>query len=121
MEAPTGVNFREGEATTFVDVVAIYASGGGPVFPLSRGPRAAYGTGGMASGNAASRISSNTLSSPAVRFNRSRPQWVQRWINTQRPSPRTVTAIGSIPPVQPAFRSPGTLRSRCRDHRQLGQ
>jgi hypothetical protein len=26
-----------------------------------------------------------------------------------------------MPPGQPAFRSPGTLRSRCLDHRQLGQ
>src|SRR5215469_15837850 len=42
-------------------------------------------------------------------------------MSIQRCSPRTVTAIGSIPPGQPAFRSPGVLRSRCLDHRQWGQ
>jgi len=80
-----------------------------------------YGTGGMASGNAASCISRSMLSSAAVLFRRSRPQRVQRWISTQRRSPRTVTAIGSMPPGHSALRSPGTLRSRCLDQRQRGQ
>lgn len=83
------------------------------------GPAWAYG--GMVSGIAANCISSSTLSSAAVRLRRRRPQRVQRWMSIQRRSPRTVTAIGSIPPGQSAFRSPGTLRSRCLDHRQLGQ
>jgi len=82
---------------------------------------AANGTNGVANGSAANCINTRTLSSPAVLLRRSRPQWVHRWISTQRPSPRTVTAIGSMPPEQSAFRSPGTLRSRCRDHRQAGQ
>lgn len=75
----------------------------------------------MVSGSAASRINSSRLSSPAVRFSRSRPQSVHRWTSTHRPLPRTVTAIGSIPPLQAASRSPGALRSRCLDHRQDGQ
>jgi hypothetical protein len=82
---------------------------------------ASGGRSGVASGSAASCSSASTLSSAAVLFSRRRPQWVHRWINTQRRSPRTVTAIGSIPPGQPDFRSPGTLRSRCLDHRQRGQ
>jgi hypothetical protein len=82
---------------------------------------ASGGRSGVASGSAASCSSASMLSSAAVLFSRRRPQWVHRWINTQRRSPRTVTAIGSIPPGQPDFRSPGTLRSRCLDHRQRGQ
>jgi hypothetical protein len=54
-------------------------------------------------------------------LSRRRPQSVHRWMRTHRPSPRTVTAIGSIPPEQVALRSPGTLRSRCLDQRQAGQ
>src|SRR5215469_387 len=42
-------------------------------------------------------------------------------MSIHRRSPRTVTAIGSMPPGHSAFRSPGTLRSRCLDHKQLGQ
>lgn len=42
-------------------------------------------------------------------------------MSIHRRSPRTVTAIGSMAPGQSAFRSPGTLRSRCRDHKQTGQ
>jgi dihydrofolate reductase len=87
----------------------------------SGGASASRGRGGVASGSAASCSSASMLSSAAVLFSRRRPQWVHRWINTQRRSPRTVTAIGSIPPGQPDFRSPGTLRSRCLDHRQRGQ
>jgi hypothetical protein len=79
------------------------------------------GNGGMVSGSAASCINSSKLSSPAIRLSRRRPQSVHRWMRTHRPSPRTVTAIGSIPPEQVALRSPGTLRSRCLDQRQAGQ
>src|SRR5215467_4149616 len=42
-------------------------------------------------------------------------------MSIHRRSPRTVTAIGSMPPGHSALRSPGVLRSRCRDHRHLGQ
>jgi len=79
------------------------------------------GNGGMVSGNAARRSSRNGLSSPAVRLSRRRPQLRQRWISTQWPFPRTVTAIGSMPAEHSALRSPGVLRSRCLDHRQRGQ
>jgi hypothetical protein len=79
------------------------------------------GNGGIVNGSAASCISSSKLSSPAIRLSRRRPQSVQRWMRTHRPSPRTVTAIGSIPAEQLALRSPGALRSRCLDQRQAGQ
>jgi hypothetical protein len=75
----------------------------------------------MVSGSAASCINRSKLSSPAIRLSRRRPQSKHRWMRTHRPSPRTVTAIGSIPPEQLVLRSPGTLRSRCLDQRQAGQ
>jgi len=114
-----------GVAAAGTGVVAVFVHGNGPsavMTPWRAGVVGLrYGMGGVASGNAASWTSSSTLSSAAVRFIRSRPQCVQRWISIHRCSPRTVTAIGSMPPGQPAFRSPGLLRSRCLDHRQLGQ
>jgi hypothetical protein len=58
------------------------------------------GNGGMVSGKAASRNSTSGLSSPAVLLRRSRPQSTHRWMSTQRPFPRTVTAMGSMPPEQ---------------------
>jgi len=78
------------------------------------------GNGGWASGLTAIRTSNNGLSSPAVRFDESVPQPLQRWIRTHSPSLRTVIAIGSIEARQSDARSPGSM-SRWRDQRQFGQ
>src|SRR5262245_52307254 len=78
------------------------------------------GNGGWASGLTAIRTSNNGLSSPAIRFDESVPQPLQRWMRTHSPSLRTVIAIGSIEARQSDARSPGSS-SRWRDQRQFGQ
>ena len=78
------------------------------------------GNGGDETGFMARDISFMGLSSAAIRFERSIPQILQRWMTAHSPFFRTQTETGSISPPHAACRSPGSL-SKCWLERQYGQ
>lgn len=72
-------------------------------------------------GAGVSRMTATGSSSAAMRFCRTTPQPLQRWINICSPSARNATPMAGMIARHGLSRSPGRRRSTCREARQKGQ